>query len=473
SDIILEQKSEIAHLIATEQGKPVTEALGAEVVSVLSILKDLYRNGRRVLERSNVRPEQILFVHKKSSYRYEPFGVVAIISPWNYPFSVPVPEIAAALFAGNTVIFKPAPHSILIGEKIDEIFKMAGFPHGVMNTVIVDDRDAPVISEHPAVDKIVFTGSTNVGSKIMSSAAKAVTPILLELGGKDAAIVAADANIERAAKGIVWGAMFTTGQVCASVERVYVESNVSEKFIDACIRETKKLKIGDPLDKDTDIGPLSHVGQLNHIDQHIEDAVEKGARIVVGGKRMKMPGYFFEPTILTNVDHTMDVMIHETFGPVLPVMTVKSLDEAIELANDSIYGLSAYGWTENKNTAERLMNELEAGTVMINDSTSSWGEATAPWGGMKKSSIGRTRSRFGLLEMVQVKYASYDRGNNAFNPWWFPYDSQARQFFIRALDLLFQQNVLKKMMALFSLLKVGKFVRTAHWWAILKNLNKL
>lgn len=473
TDLILEQKEEIATLIAKEQGKPIGEATASEIVAVLGILKDTSRHAYKILRPHKMRHEQLLFVHKKSAYRLEPYGVVAIISPWNYPFSVPVPEITAALVAGNTVLFKPAPDAVLIGRKINEIFQRAGLPPGVLNTVFVHDTDAPYITHHPHVDKIIFTGSTPVGRDVMTAASHQMTPVVLELGGKDAAIVAKDADLPRAAKGIVWGAMFNSGQVCAAVERVYVERAVAEEFIQLCHEEIKQITIGDPLDADTQIGPLSNLQQLIKVRDQVEDAIRHGARLLHGGNQPDRPGYFYEPTLLTNVDHSMRIMTEETFGPVLPIMVVDSADQAITLANDSIYGLSAYAWTSSETLAARFMDELQAGTVMINDATSSWGEPNAPWGGYKMSGIGRTRARFGLEEMVQVKYVSYDKGGNIHNIWWFPYNEKLRQFFGHATLLLYSRNILVKLTMLIKVLMHKRFMTTTHWGAVLRNIHKL
>ncbi len=472
-DVVLEQKEEIARLIALEQGKPLTESLGSEIVAVLAILKELRRHAHKVLKPHKMKHEQLLFVHKKSQYRLEPYGVVAVISPWNYPFSVPVPEIAAALVAGNVVLFKPAPDSVLIGQKIDELFKAAGFPEGVMNTIIVADVDAPHITHHPGVDKIIFTGSSPVGRDVMCAASHQMTPVVLELGGKDPAIVAADADLPRAARGIVWGTMFNAGQVCAGVERVYVHKEVAQEFIDLCLEEAKKLSTGDPLDSDTQVGPLTNLDQLVKVQDQVEDAIRKGARLLHGGRRVERPGYFFEPTILTDVDHSMAVMVEETFGPILPIMSVDSMDEAIALANDSVYGLSAYAWTSDKKLAQRFFKELQAGTVMINDSTSSWGEPNAPWGGFKMSGIGRTRARFGLEEMVQVKYTSYDKGGNERNVWWHPYSKNSQTFMSNAMEFLYSRNIFKKLAKAPKVLSYKPFVASVHWGAVLRNIHKL
>lgn len=471
--LITEQRESLARIIAMEQGKPICEALIAEVLPVLAALRYLIRQAPRLLRERRVPHELILLAHKRSSYRFEPFGVVALIAPWNYPFSVPVPEIVAALVAGNAVVFKPAPNSILMAQKIDELLNQAGFPATACATVFVTDQVAPTLTSHPAVRKIVFTGSTHVGAKVMRSAAPQITPVVLELGGKDPAVVAADAHLERAANGIVWGAMFNTGQVCASVERVYVERPIAEQFIAACVERVRRLRVGDPLHPDTDIGPLTTAQQLATVTAHVEDAVRKGAKVLVGGMRLGNTGFFYAPTVLTNVDHSMAVMTEETFGPILPIMVVDSIDEAIRWANDSPYGLSAYGWTRSKKIAQRLMRELQAGTVMINESTVTWGEASAPWGGFKKSGIGKTRAELGLLEMVQVKYTSFDAGRKPSAPWWFPYDAEVRSLAKEAVPLLFSARPWQKVPPLLRFLRNGRFVRSAHWTAVLRNIHKL
>ncbi len=471
-DLVVEEKTAIAELIAREQGKPVAEALAAEIVPVLAVLRFLVKHGPGQLRNEAIANEMILFVHKKSLYRFVPYGVVAIISPWNFPFSVPLPQIAAALLAGNTVLFKPAPASVLIGKKIADLLCAAGLPDNTIHTLFLNDGDAPYLTEHDGIDKIIFTGSTEVGHKVMASAAKHVRPVILELGGKDAAVVAADADVERAAKGIVWGSLFASGQVCASVERVYVEKPIAERFIKACLQEMQTLRIGDPMVEGVDIGPLTTQEQLDKVIEHVRDAVQKGARLLHGGARVGERGYFFQPTLLVDVNHTMKVMSEETFGPILPIMVVASLDEAIRCANDSVYGLSAFGWTQSRKTAERLMSELEAGTVLINDSTMTWGEPTAPWVGFKRSGVGLTRSRFGLLEMVQIKYVSYDTGGNKANMWWFPY-AGGITLFLSAVDLLYKPLGKARARGLWALLTSKRFLTSARWPALLSKLHKI
>ncbi len=473
SDLIQEKADDIAELIAKEQGKTIPESKMMEIIPVLAIIKNLRREAPKILQQTKVKHDLILFSHKKSYYRCEPYGVVLVISPWNFSFSVPIPEIVAALVAGNTVIFKPAPDTIFVGKMIDELFQQAGFPEGVMNTLFINDEDAPYVVEHSQVDKIIFTGSTETGKEVMKRAAKNVTPVLLELGGKDPAVVASDANLKRAAKGVFWGAMFNTGQVCASIERAYVERSVADEFVRLCLEEAQRIKIGDPLDESTDVGPLANEGQLRIIEAHIQDAVQKSAKVIHGGKRQEGKGYFFQPTILTDVDHSMKIMKEETFGPVLPIMIVDSVEEAIQLANDSEFGLSAYGWTSDPDTALKMKEELLAGIVMINDATSAWGEPKAPWGGFKKSGIGRTRSMFGLMEMVQVKYVSAEKSSARSNLWWFPNDRSTAKIAGLSIELLFKQSIFRKIKSFIHLLKIKRFVKSLHWWPILRNVRKL
>ncbi|MBN2356381.1 aldehyde dehydrogenase family protein, partial [candidate division KSB1 bacterium] len=308
--------------------------------------------------------------------------------------------------------------------------------------------------------------------KVMCSVANTVKSVVLELGGKDAAVVAADADIRRAAKGVVWGSLFSAGQVCASIERVYVAQPVAEPFIQACLDEIRKVRVGDPLDANTDVGPMTTAEQMQIVQHHLADAVAGGAKILYGGERIKGKGFFIQPTLLTQVDHSMKVMTEETFGPIVAIMAVKDIDEAVRMANDSKYGLSAYGWTRSRATAKKMMRELDAGTVMINDATSSWGEPNAPWVGFKQSGIGLSRSEYGLREMVQVKYVSYDRGNNEQNIWWFPYTTIGRKFIIDAIEFLYQRSLWRKMGALFSMFRNRLFLKTTHWAATIRNIHK-
>jgi len=385
-----------------------------------------------------------------------------------------LPVVGAALAAGNTVVLKPAPATTLTGLMLGRLAREAGFPEGVVNVVAVDDAVAAQLVEDPRVGKIVFTGSVATGKKVMAAAAKNLTPLVLELGGKDPAIVCRDADLDRAARGIVWAAFMNAGQTCASVERVYVERPVADAFVAKVLEEARRLRSGGgPAGGDGDLGPMTLERQRAIVEEHVKDAVAKGARVLLGGERSDAPGFFYPPTVLTHVDHTMLVMRDETFGPVLPIMAVDSLDEAITLANDSPYGLTASGWTRSEEAARRLQQELVAGVVSINDHVSSYGEPTAPWGGVKWSGFGRMHGILGLREMVQPKYVSLDRGRQPAELWWFPYDGELDALVRRAAPAFYSTSFLRRVVAQLGLLRFSRLWRRFGPWRLLANLDKL
>jgi acyl-CoA reductase-like NAD-dependent aldehyde dehydrogenase len=395
-----------------------------------------------------------------------------VITPWNYPFGIAITGAAAALAAGNTVVLKPAPATSLIGLRIGELAAKIGLPAGVLDIVTTDDAVASALVEDPRVGKIVFTGSVATGRKVMAAAATNLTPVVLELGGKDPAVVCRDADLDRAARGIVWGAFLNSGQTCASVERVYVERPVADALVEKVVAETRRLRQGDPRGADVEMGPLTLERQRRIVEDHVADAKARGAKILTGGEKPAGEGFFYPPTVLTNVDHSMKIMREETFGPVLPIMAVDSLDEAIRLANDSEYGLTASGWTRDPATARRLQTELQAGVVTINDHASSYGEPTAPWGGMKASGIGRTHGLAGLREMVQVKYVTEDRSRRP-ALWWFPYGVEFRTLMTAANRALHASSPFARLKSQLALTRFGRYWRRVSAWSVLKNADKL
>ncbi|HBY98036.1 MAG: aldehyde dehydrogenase family protein [Ardenticatenaceae bacterium] len=434
---IVEEAEELARLISTEQGKPRADALSIEVLPAATLLKYLEREARTLLAPRRVVPRQPMFASKRNNYRYEPLGVIAVISPWNYPFGIPFQQVAAALVAGNTVVLKPSPFTPLIGQKIAELGRLAGLPAGVLQVLHLDDADAPALVSHPAVDKIIFTGSTATGRKVMAAAAVHPTPVILELGGKDPALVCADADLDRAVPGIVWYAMANSGQTCASIETVYLERPIAEAFIRRAVAEVQRLRVGNPLDPDVEIGPLTNERQLQIVEEHVADAVAKGAEVLVGGRRRPGPGYFFEPTVLTRVDRSMRIMNEETFGPVLPIVVCDSMEEAVQLANESLYGLTASIWTSNLDRAQALAQRIRAGAVNINDHACNWAEPSASWGGVGHSGFGRTHGEFGLVEMVNIKWISADIRPGELEAWWYPYNEGTLHLLRNAVRFLF------------------------------------
>jgi len=471
-EAIVQEADAIAALVSQEQGKPAGEAHVAEVFPSLEGLKHLVRHAEDALREEPVEAEVLLFGHKECALRYEPFGVVLVITPWNYPFTISLLGVATALAAGNTVVLKPAPATTLIGLRIGALCRKAGLPDGVVNVVAVDDALAPALVEDPRVGKVVFTGSVATGKRVMASAAKNVTPVVLELGGKDPAVVSRDADLDHAARGIVWGAFVNCGQSCASVERVYVEAPVAEAFVAKVVEETRKLRVGDPREGEVDVGPLTLERQRRIVEEHVDDALARGAKAATGGSRPAGPGYFYPPTVLTGVDHGMRVMREETFGPVLPIMSVPSLDEAIRLANDSEYGLTASGWTSDPATARLLQQRLQAGVVTINDCVASFGEPTAPWGGLKRSGVGRTHGVVGLREMVQVKYVSRDRARGTML-WWFPYGAEFTKLMATANRAIHGGSFLRRIPDLLRLQLAPRFLRRVRVSDVLRSIDRL
>jgi succinate-semialdehyde dehydrogenase/glutarate-semialdehyde dehydrogenase len=421
-DGVLREAEALADLISREQGKPAAEAHSVDVFPSLECLKHLALHAEDLLRDDPVESQLLLVAHKRARLVHEPYGVVLAITPWNYPLAIAVASVAPALIAGNSVLLKPAPATTLIALRLGEIFRDAGLPPGVLGVLAVDDAVAAGLVEDPRISKIVFTGSVATGKKVMAGAAKNLTPVVLELGGKDPAIVLRDADLERAAAGVVWGAFMNAGQTCASVERVYVEEPVAEAFVARVVEEARRLRLGDA-EGGADLGPLTLARQRALVEEHVADAVARGAAVRTGGERPQGEGYHYPPTVLTGVDHGMRVMREESFGPLLPIMTVRDADEAVALANDSDYGLTASVWTRDAEQARAIASRLEAGVVTVNDCVYSFAEPTAPWGGYKKSGLGRTHGLAGLREMVQVKYVAedYSRGRVL---WWFPYGAE-------------------------------------------------
>jgi len=471
-EIILQRADEIAALVAREQGKPVAEAHLVEILPSLECLKHLAEHAEDLLRDDPVESQILLAAHKDCRVVYEPWGVVLAITPWNYPFSIALTAVATALAAGNTVVLKPAPATTLIGLMLGDIFRAAGMPDGVVNVVAVDDSLAPGLVEDPRVSKIVFTGSVATGKRVMASAAKNLTPVVLELGGKDPAIVLRDADLDRAAQGIVWGGFVNCGQTCASVERVYVEEPVAAALTSKIVAAVEALRVGDPLGTEVDVGPLTMERQRRIVREHVEEALARGAKALTGGTPLDREGYYYPPTVLTGVDHSMRVMREETFGPVLPIMTVKDADEALRLANDSEYGLTASLWTRDMQEARRLRERLQAGVVTVNDCVYSYAEPTSPWGGFKQSGIGRTHGLAGLKEMVQVKYVAEDRNRGAVL-WWFPYGDEFRRLMATSNRALHSRSMLTRLVNQGRLLGFRRFLRRVNLLDVVKSVDKL
>ncbi len=472
-ETVRKNHGEIERLIAVEQGKPIGEARAVDIVPAADTLRYLSRFLGELLAPKRVDYEQILFAHKEASFRFDPLGVIAVVTPWNFPFAIPMVEISACLAAGNTVVLKPASATALTGILIGDLCRRAGLPPGVVNVVTAGGSDTDRLIRHPGLAKILFTGSVETGRHVLETAAGNLTGSVLELGGKDPSIVAADADLDRAAAGIVWAAFMNSGQACGSVERVYVVRSVADEFIGKVVARTKALRVGDPTAEATDMGPMTTSEQRAVVEEHVADAVARGAKVLHGGERPSAKGFWFPPTVLTKVNHSMRAMREETFGPTLPIQVVKTLDEAITLANDSEFGLTASGWTRSRKTAERFASELAAGTVTINDHLFSFGEPTASWGGIKKSGLGRSHAIYGLYELVNLKHVSMDMGAAPAMPWWYPYDGAFQKFTRRAFGTLYAKDPRTKIPEALGLMGSGRFFGYVKMSTLAKGIGKV
>ena len=428
-EIVLEQVDDIANLISRETGKPVTEAIAMEIVPTLDLMHYFAANAKQILKRKRVGLGQYNYMARTSYLVYKPFGVVGIISPWTFPWATPLDEVVMALMAGNAVVVKPSELTPLTELRIADVFKQAQLPDGLLEIVTGDGSTGAALVE-AGVNKIMFTGSVNTGKRVAEAAAKHLTPVVLELGGKDPMIVFEDANLENAARAAIWGAFCNSGQACASIERCYVHESVAAKFVDLVVKETKLLKQDKPSTGDIDVGAMTNQEQLEIVEDHVSDAVAQGAELRAGGHRLNVSeGWFHEPTVVTGVNHSMKLMRDETFGPVLPIMTFRTDEEAVRLANDSIYGLTASVFTGDLARGKRIAEQVDAGTVMINEVVYTHAVAQTPWGGVKQSGYGRTHGSLGLLELVSAQHIHVNAMPGLADVWWFPYSKRAAQLF--------------------------------------------
>jgi len=439
------KKSEITTAITREAGKPLAEALVTEVLVTLDAARFLIDNAFRLLRDEPLPHGNVATKLKRGRLLHEPYGVVGIISPWNYPFSIPATETLAALVAGNAVVLKPSELTPLVALGLASLLHGAGVPRDVFQVVIGEGPAGAALIRSP-IDKLVFTGSVATGKRIAAAAAERLLPVVLELGGKDPMIVLDDTYVDVASSAAVWGAFVNAGQACLSVERCYVHRSLYEHFVAACAEKTKKLRVGPGEDRETDVGPMIHERQLRVVESHVEDARAHGARILAGGSRfLELGKNFYRPTVLADVSHEMRIMREETFGPVLPIMAFDSEDEAVRLANDSDYGLAASVWTRDSKRGERIARRIHAGTVMVNDAISCFGISEAPHGGVKASGIGRTHGRFGLEEMVRVKYLDTDQMPGMKKVWWYGYGESFRRQMEGFLDLQFARGISERL----------------------------
>jgi acyl-CoA reductase-like NAD-dependent aldehyde dehydrogenase len=397
-------------LITQEIGKRLPEA-DIEVAESADMLEYFIGSAQRLLTRETLTLDEALWPTKSSTVVYDPVGVVAVIKPWNYPLELPIWSIAPALIAGNTVVFKPAEDSSLVGTELTRLIA-GSIPDGVLNLVSGPAAVGQMLVQSD-VDMVSFTGSIPAGQEIAALCGARTRRCVLELGGNDAAVVLPDADLELSANGLTWGCFCNSGQVCVRPKRVFVHEAIADSLIGAIVQKTCALRRG------VDFGPMINAVQRETVQGQIEDARANGARVLCGGKPLPGSGYYYEPTILTGVTPTMRVMQEECFGPVMPIMAFGDTDEALSLANSGAYGLGASIWTADVGAGSQLAEALDCGMVWVNDVNGAFPQA--PWGGRKSSGVGVELGKWGLHEYVTPKHINIDTGTGQRREWWYPY----------------------------------------------------
>jgi acyl-CoA reductase-like NAD-dependent aldehyde dehydrogenase len=420
---VIDHQEEVIAVIRSETGKTYEDALIAEISYGAAAFGFWATNAEKYLADEKVKSSAVLVKGKKLMLRYRPLGLVGVIGPWNYPLTNSFGDCIPALAAGNSVILKPSEITPLTSLKLAEGLKQCGIPDGVFQVATgLGATGAALVDE---VDMIMFTGSTATGKKVMKAAADTLTPVSLELGGKDPLIVLADADVDRAANTALYYGMLNGGQTCISVERVYVEAPVYDEFVAKVTEKARALRQGDGASGTVDVGSMTFPPQVDIVERHVEDAKAKGARVLVGGARGEhASGYWYEPTVLVDVDHTMLAMTEETFGPTLPIMKVRDEEEAIKLANDSPYGLGASVFGKDIKHAEAVARRIDAGAVCVNDALVNYSALELPMGGAKASGLGSRHGAGGIRKYCQQQAILVTRFATKKDPHMYPYSAK-------------------------------------------------
>jgi acyl-CoA reductase-like NAD-dependent aldehyde dehydrogenase len=394
-----ENKEKLAKTATNEMGKPIKEAR-SEVDKCVWVMEYFADKGPIFASDEIINTDA-----RKTIITFEPIGVIGSIMPWNFPYWQALRFAAPSLMVGNTVVLKPASATMQCGLEIEAAFNNVGLPDGIFQTLTGNSSVAESLIDSNGVNAVTFTGSVSVGSKVAQRAAAQVKKCVLELGGSDPFIVCRDADIEKASTGAVKGRFINCGQSCIASKRFFVVKEVADEFIERFVQKVEQLRVGDPLADDTDIGPLVNANGLENVAALVKEATMDSAEVITGGEQIKSNGYFYKPTIITKISPKMRIAREETFGPVAPVTIVENEVAAMNLANDSQYGLGASIWTSDLDRADKLARRIESGIVTINNVVVS--DPRVPFGGVKKSGFGRELSRYGMLEFVNIKSIRY------------------------------------------------------------------
>ena len=434
---MLDHVDRIIETVVSESGKTYEDAQFADFGYTVTALGFWAKEAPRYLENERVPSwNNPIAIGKKLVIRYAPIGVAGVIGPWNFPIANSFGDCIPALAAGNSVILKPSEVTPLSSLLMAEMLNECGLPEGVFQVATGDGSTGAALIAN--VDCVMFTGSTRTGKAVMKAAADALIPCYLELGGKDPMIVCADANIDRAANAAAFYSMNNGGQVCISIERVYVEEPVYDQFVKKVTDNVRQLRQGVPDGiASVDVGAVTFPPQLETVDDHVRDALQKGAKVLVGGHPRPGPGRFFEPTVLVDVDHSMKCMTEETFGPTLPIMKIADAEEGVRLANDSAYGLQASVWTRNIKRGQELARRIEAGVVCVNDAQINYTALNLPMGGWKASGLGSRHGANGIRKYTKVQSLLVTRRALKREPFMFPYTASRTKLLGRVARLLY------------------------------------
>lgn len=443
-DYIVQNADELAKVVSDSNGKTHMDAMSTEVVPCAAAC-DWYAKKTKKVLKPKLRPlGSVMFFHKLTKMEHVPLGVVGIISPWNYPLSIPFGEVVMGLMAGNAIMLKVAEATTLVGEAIQKIVNAAGLPDGVFTMVYGRGSEVSNAMLQGGINKLFFTGSVPAGKSIMTAAAQTLTPLSLELGGNDPAIVLNDADVERTSNGLVWAAYQNAGQSCGGAERLYVQEGIYDELMLAMRAKVKALRYGVPSDAHSvDVGSMTTEKQLALVKAHIKQAVDAGAEITAQAQPVGDidNGFFHPPVLIEHCTQDMQAMQEETFGPTLNVMKFKTVEEAIALANDSNLALTSSIWTKDVKKGKKLASQLESGVTTINDHLFTHGMSETPWGGWKESGIGRTHGYEGLKEMTNEKMINWDWINAKRNLWWHPHDKTTYEAMKNAMNFAFPSGM--------------------------------
>lgn len=453
---IVEHADRIATTIARDTGKVRVEALATEILPATMAISYYMRKAKRFLKPVRLTPGNLILANKRSRIVRIPYGVIGIISPWNYPFAIPFSDVIMALLAGNAVVLKTASMTPLTGELLVECFTAAELPEGLFCHVSLPGKTTGDVFLEGNIDKLFFTGSVSTGKYLMQKASASLTPLVLELGGNDAMIVCEDANLYRAAAGAAWAGFTCAGQSCGGVERIYVHEKVYGEFLELLKQQVTSLRVGRDVDFQVDMGAIATRRQKDTIERHVNDALREGAHLFAESAcPTGDAGHFLPARVLTEVNHDMLLMREETFGPVVGVMKFHTIDEAIRMANDSDLGLTASIWTCRRRKANAIAKRIQAGVVTINDHLMSHGLAETPWGGVRQSGIGRTHGKMGFDEMTAAQVVVNDiMPGVQKNMWWYPYSERLYNGLRGIIRFLYGNSIGEKAAGLRKMLNI-------------------